>query len=969
MKKKLFNLLALLLVTTMLFNCSLSGGDSRSNEVAATGSRASYDVNRVPSQDVPKTATGETILPSEAPQFIIIGYDDNQFADGMINIMNIYKNLTNPAGSGNPLTYDGAPARASFYCTPAGRDIASGVTWEVDASTVQSWKDAYQQGHEIGNHTWYHEHGLQFTVERWKDEMKKGNDFLVSKVGVPRSEITGFRTPFLEYNPNAFIAMKEIGFEYDNSFEGGRRYWPAEDGSTMYWPYTMDSGRPTGSEGRDFGAVKGLWQMPTDCVLVPNTNTKITGFDYNMWFSNSYTKNEFVEVMKYALNKKYTGNRAPMNFGGHTNYYSDDGFEEMKIYDPASVAKLKTTVAERTAAIKEFLEYALTLPDVRIVTTQQALEWVKNPVKLGTNYIDHAVTVTSGPNGTAAPVGITRVIDGRDLTITVDPASGYMVDTVTVNNAPAVLTNNKYTFTNVKASATFDVTFKVNPNAILHNVTVTSDANGSIDKEGTIVVEQGDNLSLTATGNEGYILDQLLVDNVAVPNPVFPYQLTNIAKDTTVHATFKFVGVTYKMTYYWTYDSKTEPVTPENITVNLQTTDNEVIASVDQALAKRISMEGSGFLPDGRLINLANDYDWPAARFFVVDTTIAPYGYDSQSGPLVPWKTVAVDPTVIPLNSDVYITEFNGLELPDGSFHDGWFKATDTSHSFSGKWIDVFCATYENYQWMIGRVSLDNVTVTHQAGTVYTITPTAGLNGGIWPNTPVEVAEGTDRSVTCYPEAGFEVDQATVNGTPVALINNVHTFKNIQANATFNVTFKPIDPSQMYNVTATAGSNGSVTANKATVKKGESVVFTITPATDFVVNSATLNGSPVDVVNNTYTSSNVQADQVFNVTFKAAPLSPLTADYTVGTQWSTGFGASIVINNVSASESVSNWTVTLVMPEGTTISGWNGIYTQVGNVVTITNTSWNGTIAPGGSVSIGMNGSGSNATPISITVQ
>jgi hypothetical protein len=45
-------------------------------------------------------------------------------------------------------------------------------------------------------------------------------------------------------------------------------------------------------------------------------------------------------------------------------------------------ATVNASVAERKAAVVEFLNYALTHPEVRIVTTKAVLDWIRNPVPL-----------------------------------------------------------------------------------------------------------------------------------------------------------------------------------------------------------------------------------------------------------------------------------------------------------------------------------------------------------------------------------------------------------------------------------------------------------------------------------------------------------------------------------------------------------------------------------------------------------
>jgi hypothetical protein len=74
-------------------------------------------------------------------------------------------------------------------------------------------------------------------------------------------------------------------------------------------------------------------------------------------------------------------------------------------------------------------------------------------------------------------------------------------------------------------------------------------------------------------------------------------------------------------------------------------------------------------------------------------------------------------------------------------------------------------------------------------------------------------------------------------------------------------------------------------------------------------------------------------------------------------QWNGGFGANMVITN-NGTAPVSGWTLSVNFTPAVT-SLWNATYTQTGSVLSVTNLSWNGTIAPGASQSIGLNGNGS----------
>jgi hypothetical protein len=98
---------------------------------------------------------------------------------------------------------------------------------------------------------------------------------------------------------------------------------------------------------------------------------KITGFDFNLWVSFKMTKAEFLATMKYSLDQRLKGNRAPFLFGAHTDYYSSK-----------YTAPPNATVAERQAAIEEFIDYAISKPEVRVTSAKQVLDWIRNPEPL-----------------------------------------------------------------------------------------------------------------------------------------------------------------------------------------------------------------------------------------------------------------------------------------------------------------------------------------------------------------------------------------------------------------------------------------------------------------------------------------------------------------------------------------------------------------------------------------------------------
>ncbi|RSS42891.1 chitinase [Streptomyces sp. WAC08241] len=86
-----------------------------------------------------------------------------------------------------------------------------------------------------------------------------------------------------------------------------------------------------------------------------------------------------------------------------------------------------------------------------------------------------------------------------------------------------------------------------------------------------------------------------------------------------------------------------------------------------------------------------------------------------------------------------------------------------------------------------------------------------------------------------------------------------------------------------------------------------------------------------------------------------------TATYTKTQDWGTGFGANWTVKNTGTT-TLTSWTVEWDYPAGTSVtSAWDASVTSSGTHWTAKNVGWNGTLAPGASVSFGYNGAGPGA--------
>lgn len=118
-----------------------------------------------------------------------------------------------------------------------------------------------------------------------------------------------------------------------------------------------------------------------------------------------------------------------------------------------------------------------------------------------------------------------------------------------------------------------------------------------------------------------------------------------------------------------------------------------LLYAVSESYYKALAMEGTGKLLNGKVINYhvritlpdgSREIRW---RFCGPE---APFGYGVDDLPLIPFRSVAVDETVIPMGSRIYIPAAVGARLPDGTRHDGYFTAVDIGDRIKNRKIDIF---------------------------------------------------------------------------------------------------------------------------------------------------------------------------------------------------------------------------------------------------------------------------------------
>ncbi|KAL4444941.1 hypothetical protein ABPG77_003991 [Micractinium sp. CCAP 211/92] len=260
----------------------------------------------------------------QIPQFITMTWDDGVTPQAYSLIQNIVSGLKQRNGCGIPST---------FFVT-----VANSIPAAVQA--------LYLQGNEIATHTVTHPSYPS------AEEIVGCRDWLVNNTGIPAEKMLGFRAPFLLSDAAMRQTLSDNGFLYDSSIADQVPSQVSPSQGEQTWPYQLTNGIPQNCSTGGCSATEsypGLWEIPlwsvADAQQQPIASMDPEGNAYDNY--------------KRELEWRLAGNRAPLGLFFHAGLESD----------PTRVQELR-----------QFIQYAASLPDVWFVTNQQMLAWMQNPV-------------------------------------------------------------------------------------------------------------------------------------------------------------------------------------------------------------------------------------------------------------------------------------------------------------------------------------------------------------------------------------------------------------------------------------------------------------------------------------------------------------------------------------------------------------------------------------------------------------
>ncbi|KAJ1568270.1 hypothetical protein HK096_007062 [Nowakowskiella sp. JEL0078] len=302
--------------------------------IYAQNALASYKCDT--SKCLPPSCRCATLSPPVAspPQFVLLTFDDTIAEDVYATALSLLKDRKNP---------NGCPALATFYAQ----------VFYTNPSLAQQWRAA---GHEIADHSVTHTSPFAGSFA----ELEGMRAYYTTYAGISRGQISGVRFPFRNYTLAGIERVAKMNFTYDSSM--------ASSDAEAIWPYTLDYGVVTDCNaienicGQTVNA-KGLWELP-----MAQSGEHLMDSMNDPTVTAPISTSEAVTIMTNSFNLRYKGNRAPYGVYLHPVWYG----KAQPPTIPNGTGKL--------AAINSLLTNLMSNPDVWMVTGQQVIEYMKNPV-------------------------------------------------------------------------------------------------------------------------------------------------------------------------------------------------------------------------------------------------------------------------------------------------------------------------------------------------------------------------------------------------------------------------------------------------------------------------------------------------------------------------------------------------------------------------------------------------------------
>ena len=487
-----------------------------------------------------------------------------------------------------------------------------------------------------------------------------------------------------------------------------------------------------------------------------------------------------------------------------------------------------------------FLSFKLAVSDHENLTAIDTITiYINNVLK------EFSITANAEAGGTITPFGQSIVIEGNNQVYSISPENTYQIADILVDNISKG-PKKSFTFWDVQASHTILALFKEKP-----SITASADENGQIDPQGQIYVNEGDFQLFKITPNDGYKIDDVLVNGLSIgPKP--SYYFENVTGKNTISATFR----------------------PARFSITVQNTENGTILPANLVWVTEGNNQTFTITPsegyeiasvtiDGNSVGIINTY-----TFYKVDQN----------------HTIAATFRKKPVINSQWTG--NGKIDPAGDIAVKFASSQAFTIKPSEGYLVKDVQVDGNSMGKIQSYIFSNVQKDHQIMAVFgqpLMKATAGENGTIAPSGNISVPSGSDKTFTITPLKNYEIETVAVDGQSIGPVSK-HTFWNIVEDHSIHVTFKALPT---YQLTTETNIGGTIRSDQGEsplqIIKGGFAQFKIAPLAGYEIEDVLVDNVSQGVITQ-YLFKNVQTSHHIQAIFKKIITYTFTATATEGGQ-------------------------------------------------------------------------------------
>ena len=369
-----------------------------------------------------------------------------------------------------------------------------------------------------------------------------------------------------------------------------------------------------------------------------------------------------------------------------------------------------------------------------------------------------------------------------------------------------------------------------------YTISASASGGGSITPSGSTTVKKGESVTFTMTPDSGARLLRVIVDGRNVGTRT-SYTFTNVRAAHTIQAVF------YKGTYSITASaSDGGSITPAGTTsIAYNGRQNYRITANSGYAISRVLVDGTdvGAVSSYTFRNITDDHTIQAE---FIKNSFSITASAGTGGTISPPGTETVNRN----GSKTYrITANNGYAI-SRVLVDGTDVGAVSSYTFSG-------------------IVSDHTIQAEFIKNTFSITASAGNGGTISPSGTATVSRNSSKTFQITANTGWQIKSVLVDGNNVGAVSG-YTFSSITGDHSITAQFER----KSFGITASCGTGGSISPSGTTqVLYGDSLAFTITPATGYEIDQVTVDGQNKGEIGS-YTFSSVTGAHSISASFRVA---------------------------------------------------------------------------------------------------